>query len=74
VRIKSGPSVRAFRKLHFDIGSGFPKHDLEVVILETLRNLVENEKTLMANFAVFILQEVDDMFWDSHVKASFDFI
>jgi len=28
----------------------------------------------MANFAIFILQEVDNMLWHSHIKASFDFV
>jgi hypothetical protein len=72
--VECSPSVLSLGQFKLNVCGGLAKVDLKVVILEPLRDLVEDKEALMSDFAVLILQEVNDVLGDTHVEASLDLV
>jgi hypothetical protein len=48
--------------------------DLKVFILQAFGNLKQDQKTLLSDLCIRVLQKVDDMLRDPQVKACFDLV
>jgi hypothetical protein len=74
VLVEGGAAVLALAQFELDVGSGLAHHDLEVIILQALADLVEDQEALVAHLTVLILQEVDYVLWHTHVQAGLDLV
>ena len=72
--IERCPSISPLGQFKLDVCSSLAHHDFEIIILQTLRYFVKDQQALVPHLAVIILEEVNDVFRDSHVEAGLYFI
>jgi hypothetical protein len=74
VLVKSSPSILSLGQLKLDVSCSLPKGNLKVIVLQALGYLEKDEETLVADFAVIVLKEVDDVLGHAHVQTGLDFV
>jgi len=67
VLVECSATVGSLGKLKLDISSGLAHHDLEIVILQALRDFIEDKQAFVSHLAVIILEEVNNVLGDAHI-------
>jgi len=73
VLVECGPAESVFGELLLHVDC-ILADDLKVFILQAFGNLKQDQKTLLPDLSIRVLQKVDDMLRDPQIKACFDLV
>ena len=65
--VECSATIGSLGELKLDISGGLAHHDLEIVILQALRDFIEDKQAFVSHLTIIILEEVNNVLGHAHI-------